>query len=458
MTGRAAGGGYRARTIPNILAVARREVFYRIKTRAYRFTTLLLVVAGVALASAPAIITKLTSGGSGDRVEVVVGDSNPSIDVVAAFNAVLNASAANGGGGIPTTGGEEAPPTYEVVAATDVDTARADVVDKKAIAAISLGRDSAGDLTYELFSDAGILSRSTQFIQQAAISITVQDRLTRAGIPPLTQATLFAPPSFTVTQADPNAVEKPGSSVDAASLFIVSFGLSIAIFMAIILYGQWIAYSVVEEKSSRVMEVVLAAATPFQLLSGKVLGVGLLALLQYLIVGIPTVLAVMFQGQIASMLLGGSSATVDVPSGLSIGLLAAFGVFFVLGFTLYATLYAGAASLISRQEDFNQIAAPLTLLSVAGYLVATYSATGLIDINGPLVTILSYIPFFSPYLMLIRLGVGVATPLEGVISIVILALFVPLVLWFAARLYRSGVLLYGQRPSPATFLRAFRAR
>jgi ABC-2 type transport system permease protein len=448
--------GYATRTLPNIVAVARREVFYRIRTRAYRFTTLLLVVAGVALASAPAIITKLTSGGSGDRVEVIVGDSNPSIDVVKAFNSILNASAASGG--VPTNLTADAPPAYDVVAGTDVESARADVVAKTAIAAIVLSRDAAGDLTYQLYSDAGILSRSTQFIQQAAISITIQDRLTRAGIPPLDQARLFAPPTFTVTQADPNALDKPGSSVDAASTFVVTFGLSIAIFMAIILYGQWIAYSVIEEKSSRVMEVVLAAATPFQLLTGKVLGVGALALLQYVIVTVPAIVAVIFQGQIAALILGGSAADVSIPTGLTLGLLAAFGVLFVLGFALYATLYAGAASLISRTEDFNQIAAPLTLISVAGYLVATYSASGLIDINSRLVVILSYIPFFSPYLMLIRLGVGAATPFEAMVAILILAAFVPIALWFAARVYRSGVLLYGQRPSPRTFIRALRAR
>ena len=74
--------------------------------------------------------------------------------------------------------------------------------------------------------------------------------------------------------------------------------------MAIILYGQWIAYGVAEEKSSRVMEIVLAAATPFQLLAGKVIGVGALAILQYVIVALPMLLALVFQGQIAALMLG----------------------------------------------------------------------------------------------------------------------------------------------------------
>ena len=131
---------------------------------------------------------------------------------------------------------------------------------------------------------------------------------------------------------------------------------------------------------------------------------------------------------------------------------------FVLGFALYAVLYAGAASLVSRQEDVNQIVAPLTIISVGGYLVASYTGTGLIPIDSPLVVVLSFIPFFSPYLMLTRMGLGAATPIEVLIAILLLAAFIPVALWVAARLYRSGVLMYGQRPTPRTMLRALRGR
>jgi len=130
---------------------------------------------------------------------------------------------------------------------------------------------------------------------------------------------------------------------------------------------------------------------------------------------------------------------------------------FVLGFAIYACLYAGAASLVRRQEDINQIVAPLTIVSVIGYLVATYAGTGLISIDSPLVVILSYIPLFSPYLMITRYGQGAATPIEVVIAIVLLVITIPVVLWLAARLYRSGVLMYGQPPTPRTLWKALRA-
>jgi len=170
---------------------------------------------------------------------------------------------------------------------------------------------------------------------------------------------------------------------------------------------------------------------------------------------------VVFQGQIAALILGGSSGAagaVSIPAGISFGTIAAFGVLFVLGFTIYACLYAGAASLVSRQEEINQIVAPLTFVSVAGYLIATYAGTGLIRIDSPLVVILSYVPLFSPYLMLTRLSLGTAGPLDVLIAVVLLAIAIPAVLWLAARLYRSGVLMYGQSPSPRTLWKALRAR
>ena len=460
MTGQSTpSGGYAARTIPNITAVARREFMSRARTRTFRITTVVLVVAGTALALAPILFQWLEgTGGKGDRVEVTVGDSNPSVDVVAALRQILNANSS--ASPIPLPGqGSQAAPRYVVVANADGQKARQDVLDGSSIAAIGLGRTAdTQDLKFDLISKDSALNRNVQLIRQALISITIQDRLTRAGVSPIDQARLFTPPEVTLVPADPNG--RPGLNPNEdPTAFIVGFGLSIAIFMAIILYGQWIAFSVAEEKNSRVMEVVLAAATPFQLLAGKVVGVGGLAILQYFIVAIPMILAVVFQGQLAALILGGTAGagSVSIPAGLQFSTIAEFGVLFVLGFTIYACLYAGAASLVSRQEEINQIVAPLTFVSVAGYLVATYAGTGLIRIDSPLVIILSFVPLFSPYLMLTRLSLGTAGPVDFAVAVLLLLIAIPAVLWLAARLYRSGVLMYGQSPSPRTLWRALRA-
>ncbi|HET9851957.1 MAG TPA: ABC transporter permease [Candidatus Limnocylindrales bacterium] len=458
MTAQPAKSGFAARTLSNIIAVARREVLARIRTRAYRFTTVILVLAGTGLALAPTIIQLIDRGSAGDRIEIVGGETLPDFDPAAAFQQLLNS-----GAGTPTLPlpGQDVPARYTVVAAPDVAAARQDVIDDKATAALVLARGANGDLTFELYSNDGAVSRTNQLLRQAAISLTIQDRLSRAGVPPIDQATLFTPPSFELLPADPADSGRPDPSEDPGA-FLTGFGLSIAIFMAIILYGTWIAYGVAEEKSSRVMEIVLAAATPFQLLAGKVIGIGALALLQYVIVALPMILVLAFQSQISQLILGTPPTPADpgAPSltpAISIGMVLVFGVMLVLGFAVYASLYAGAASLVSRQEDINQIVAPLTFISVGGYLVSTYAGTGLIPLDSPVVVVLSYVPLFSPYLMLTRLATGTAEPIEAVVAIVLLALTVPIALWVAARLYRSGVLMYGQSPSPRTLWRALRA-
>ncbi|HEX2625977.1 MAG TPA: ABC transporter permease [Candidatus Limnocylindrales bacterium] len=452
-------GGYGSRTLPNLVAVARREFMYRIKTRAFRVTTAFLVIGGVALASAPTIFTFLDRGSDGERIEVVSAEALPGVDVAGGLQVILNASVA-GAPTVPVTG-QSGPTKFTVVGVTDVEAARKDVVDGKASAVLAMSRAANGDLSYDLYSKGSALSRTNQLIHQAVVSITIQDRLARAGAPQLNQQQLLGPFTFNLKAPDPNG-PAPADPASNPGAFLTGFGLSIAIFMAILLYGQWIAYSVAEEKSSRVMEIVLAAATPFQLLAGKVIGVGALALLQYIVVSVPMLLAIVFQGQIASVILGtagGGAAAggIDLTSGLSIGMVATFGVMLVLGFAVYASLYAGAASLVSRQEDINQIVAPLTIVSVIGYLVSTYAGTGLIPLDSPLVIVLSYVPLFSPYLMLTRLSTGTAAPIEVIVAVVLLALTIPVALWVAARLYRSGVLMYGQSPSPRTLWKALRA-
>jgi ABC-2 type transport system permease protein len=439
----------------NVVAVARREYLARGRTRTFRLTTIVLVIAGLGIALAPVILRAVFGEGKQTRIEVSIGATSQGVVVAPTLSAILNAPL------IPTTGsggsaGTTSPPKYDVVTVTDESAARTRVLAGDTDGLLVVGRPTAGgDLTFEFVTKQTASDRVPQLVRQAAAAIAIQDRLNRAGVPAAQQGALFAPPTYSLTAADPNA--RPGFDPrQAAGGFAIGFVLAIVLFMAIVLYGQWIAYSVVEEKSSRVMEVILGAASPFELLFGKVVGVGALALTQYFIVFVPAVVAVLFQAQIASLVLGSSADPVSLPAGLSIPLLVAFGVFFVLGFALYAVLYAGAAALVSRTEDINQIVAPMTLVSTAGYLVAVYSSTGLIDASSRFVVIMSYVPFFSPYLMLSRLGAGLAGPVEVIVAMLILVVTVPLALWVAARFYAAGVLMYGQRPSLRLMVRVLR--
>ncbi len=440
-------------TLRNVTIVARREFLWRGRTRTFLISTLFLVVVAVAVALAPTILRYINRSDTGQTIGVYIGTPEPPVAFAPALEALLNSTRATSVAG--TQGAE--PGGFTVREATDLATARDDVTAGKAKAVLALERTASGDLAYTLYSDMQPFDRTAQLLQQAATALTVQDRLTRAGVPPGDQATLFSPTTFEFERADPAAASE--DSADSVEELIggtvIGFALTIFIFTAIIVYGQWVAMSVAEEKSSRVMEIVLGAAKPIELMTGKVVGVGGLGLMQYLAVLIPATIAIVFQGQIAALILGGEGS-LDLPSGVTLPALIAFGVFFVLGFALYATLFAGVASLVSRQEDVSQLITPLILVATLGYLVAAYSSSGLIPIDSPLVVVLSFVPFLSPYLMLTRMTTTEVQPWEPVLAAIILAISIVIALWIAARLYEAGVLMYGQKPGLRSLVKALR--
>ena len=262
----------------------------------------------------------------------------------------------------------------------------------------------------------------------------------RAGVAPAEQAGLFAPAAFSVEWPDPAKIGPTRGTTEMIGQDMLSFGMTILIFMMIIMYGTWVAMSVVEEKSSRVMEVILNAASPFQLLTGKVLGVGAVALTQYAALLLAGVVALLAQGLVASSVLGEANGAMALPAGLTLGFLLLFGIYGTLGFLLFAVLYAAAGSLVSRQEDVNTVVMPMTLVATLGYIVGVYAAMGLLDIKAGWMVALSQFPLVSPFMMLGRITTGEAAAWEVLTSIGLLIVSIVGALWLASRIYAAGVL------------------
>jgi ABC-2 type transport system permease protein len=323
-------------------------------------------------------------------------------------------------------------------------------------ALLELERGSNGDLAFTLYSNDTASSRAAQLARTAAASVAVSDRMSRLGIASQDQAGLFAPPAFDIRWPDPAKAGAPEDNVTFSTRYLLGFGMTILIFMMIILYGQWIAMSVVEEKLTRVMEVVLNAATPLDLMTGKVLGVGAVALLQYGALLATSLAALVLQAPLHDLVLGQGGGGVALPEGLTPGVLLLFGVYGVLGFLLYGVLYAAAGSLVSRQEDVQTVIMPLAIISTAGYLIATYGATGLLDSSSPVLVGLAQVPFLSPFMMLSRATGGQVTVPEILLSVAFLVAMIGIALVIASRLYAAGVLLYGQRPGMRSIWRILR--
>jgi ABC-2 type transport system permease protein len=309
-------------------------------------------------------------------------------------------------------------------------------------------RRDAGDLTFEYLSDAGPTSQTRQLVAQAAQSLATQDRLSRAGLTPQEQAAITAPVAFDAAAADPNARDE----ADFGPSLLLAYALVILTFMAVLTYGNWVAQSVAEEKSNRVMELLITAATPRQLLAGKVLGTGAAGLTQYAVIVATAAIAFIASAPLAENLGGVAGSAPSLPT-ITIPMVLAFAGLFFGGFLLYSTLYAATGSMVSRVEDVQQAAGPLMVLAMGGYF-ASFAALNAPDANW--VAVLSQVPFFAPYLMPVRVLLTSVSASEVLISLALLAVAIVVAIWIAARIYSAGVLLYGQRPGWRQVLRATR--
>ncbi|WP_170006632.1 ABC transporter permease [Bacillus fonticola] len=221
-------------------------------------------------------------------------------------------------------------------------------------------------------------------------------------------------------------------------------------YMVVIIYGSMIATEVATEKSSRVMEILVSSVPPVQQMFGKIIGIVLVMITQLgsvLLVGYLTMtqaLAASQREMIFDMIgLSGANAVT-----LTYGI-----VFLVLGVLLYATLAAFLGSIVSRSEDVQQAIAPMIYIIMIGFFLAIF---GLNDPSMPVITVASYIPFFTPLLMFLRVGMLSIPAWEVALGISVLVASIGLLAYFGGRVYKGGVFMYGKTNSWKDIFRAFK--
>jgi ABC-2 type transport system permease protein len=425
---------------PNAYHVARREYTIRVRNRTFVVLTTLLAVVGIALTLLP-LGVRLIGGDRPVRLAVFSSVSDLPLDPASSLESILSAS----GGSSGSQG-----PRYSVDEVTDPGEARDLVRSDKLDGLLTITRGADGDLSFDYFSKDSSTSQRLALVRQAAGSLAISDRLERAGVPAEQRGKIFAPTAFATTPADPNAAKRDQEQFIPS--YVLATAFVILMFMAIQVYGNWVASSVAEEKSSRVMELLITAATPRQLLFGKVLGNGAAGLTQYAVVLVAAGVGYLAQGRLEDVLLGsGPNGGGGAIPGVTPPVLLAFGIFFLTGFVLFSILYAAVGSMVSRQEDVQQIAGPLTFLGLGAYLLS-FLAINVIDADW--VKVLSFVPFFSSFLFPARVVLSDPAPWEYLLSIGLLLAGILGALWVAARIYAAGVLLYGQRPTIRAMWRA----
>jgi ABC-2 type transport system permease protein len=285
----------------------------------------------------------------------------------------------------------------------------------------------AGQIVWEQDVDQGLESRVQVAATQAQFDLNAQ----QLGLSAAQQQQLLTPPTLEERTLEPS------SSDDGVRGFL-AFAGTVVLFIAISSFGGYVLTGVVNEKTSRIAEVLLSQVKASHLLAGKVLGIGAVALTQLLAIGV----AVLVAGQLAD--------TIPVPS-IGIGAVLAPLGFFVLGFAIYATLYAAAGALVNRQEDTQAVVYPIMLPLLAGYLVAVTTAG---DPDNPLSVVLSLFPLTAPVQMPLRIQLGDVPAWQVVASVALCLGFIWATIVVAGRVYAGALLRTGNRVKVREALRS----
>jgi ABC-2 type transport system permease protein len=233
----------------------------------------------------------------------------------------------------------------------------------------------------------------------------------------------------------------------ASAAKAVAYILLFFLYLLTILNSQLVMASVAEEKTSRIAELLVASVNPSALLAGKVLASATLGFLQ-LAIWIATAVFLGGGGSSSPQAQGaGTEQALSFANALDVitpGLIAAFLIWFIIGFLQLSTLFAGFASLINRTEDLGSISFPLVMPIVAAFFIAI---TGLSAPDAPLVVVCSYIPLLAPFVMFVRIAVSNVPLWQIAVSLAINLVALYLIAVFAGKIYRVGMLLYGRAPS-----------
>ncbi len=248
-------------------------------------------------------------------------------------------------------------------------------------------------------------------------------------------------------------LEQTEAGKNQANSYLFTYVLIMLLYMAIIFYGQMVASSVATEKSSRAMELLITSARPSSLMFGKVFGAGCAGLLQFVLV-----LGTAYGAyQINEPYYTGAMSVMKTLFNIPIDTLLYALLCFILGFFIYAFMFAALASLVSRVEDLSNVITPATMLFVVVFLIVVVALnTG--EVDTPLMIACSYIPLTSPMAMFVRITMGNVAGWEIAISVALMAIGAVALGYLGAAIYRIGVLMYGKPPKLSGLVSMLRNR
>jgi ABC-2 type transport system permease protein len=405
--------------------VVKREYLTRVKTKAFVFSTILIPVL---LLGYFAFVVAVSTHEGGETLRLAIVDEAGGLasEVAAGLKGKLSSGQ----------------PSFRVVEELESppDPAKAELRDKilhgQLGAYLVIPKNVLAGEDVEFYTkNPGDLTR-TGSLRRAVDEAVVARRLSDQGIHVEDLARVTQGVGLKLVKVTPR-----GESEENGQTLVMGFVIAMLLYATLIIYGVSTMRSVLEEKTTHIVEILVSSLRPAQLLEGKILGVAAVGLTQYLIWGICAALVGAY---------GATLASTFQPNGLTfhfrlpLQLLIFMVVFFLAGYLLYSALYATVGAIVSSEQDAQQMQLPVILPLV---LSLVFLNVILRDSNSTTSVVLSMIPFFSPILMIFRITLQMPPLWQITLSLGILVVTTLGVVWFSARIYRVGILMYGKRPS-----------
>jgi ABC-2 type transport system permease protein len=388
--------------VGTVWQIARREIKERGRSRAYLVTTVVTLLLVVGLVIVPGLI----GGGTSNYTVGSLGDGNDPI--IEAAEALGNAN---------DEPGDDPSVAFDTIAVADRQSAET-ALEAGEVDAVLVNGEEVIVESVSGFGDSGVVS----LLQQGAASVELEMIVSQEGSAASDVIDVMtSDPLETTTLSGQEAGDESSGAVAYAGLLLL--------YIAVLLYGTWILSGVTEEKSNRVVEVLLSSVKPWQLLAGKIGGIGILGIAQ-------------FAGTIAvAFITLRVTGAIDLPS-LKVSIVFNLVLWFILGFLLFAVMFGAAGSLVSRMEDAQNVAFPMSMVAVAGFFV---SIAALADPDGVAATIGTFIPLTAPFVVPVRAALDAIPLWQYLVAVVLTVAAIAGLTLVAGRIYAGGLLRYGKR-------------
>ncbi|MBI1747256.1 MAG: ABC transporter permease [Acidobacteria bacterium] len=409
----------------NLFLIIRREYLQRVRTKGFIISTLLMPLLFAALVIIPIALTRLQTGeqkriGVIDQSGLIYEDLSQS----------LNEKSENGRPKFLLT---------KFSAEGDIAALRsqlkAKIINNQLDAYLFIGRDvtQKGAVDYHSKNVSNFME--LRALESTISAIIINRRLSQVGLDPVKVKSLVRRIDLKTIR-----ISKQGETEDKGQTFAISYALVMILYGSLIFYGVSIMRSVIEEKSSRIVEILISSVRPFELMLGKLIGVGAVGLTQILIWSLFLTLLSLYGVAMISVFATQSIPKIEIPPSL----LVYFVVYYISGYFLFGSLYAAIGAMVNSEQEAQQAQAPILSFLIIPLVLMTFIIRAP---NSTFSTVLSLVPFFTPLLMFMRICIEPPPLFQILGSILLLLSTTVLIMWLVSKIYRVGILMYGKKPT-----------